>query len=419
MILDKAMAHRGAMNVVTGDGIGHFPPFFGKASRDYSEAAALRLGDVSRCVEILSNDIAKLPWFMMDEVTKERTYTGDLMRLLRIRPNEAMTPFTVKQMAEADVLLGGNGFIWIIRNSRSLQPEELIPVPCKLVVPHRESNGMVWYQIQDPVSGEPFVVMSSEMIHLKGFSRDGLNGLSVLSRAREVIASGNAAQEYQTSFYEHGGQPSGVLQTESDLGGYVDVKSVDGSKVQKTKRDVVREEWERVHSGAANSHRVAVLDYGLKYSPITVTQADAQFVQTKSLNRIDIANFFGVPLYKLNDGKQAFNSNEQNSIDYVVSTLQPKVSQWEEEFSYKLLLDSQLNAGKHLRMNMMAALRGDSASRGSWYRVMREIGCFSPNDILSLEDMPDVPGGDTRYASLNYVPLEDFRRISENRNRGD
>ena len=416
MILDKAMAHRSATNVVTGDGIGHF---FGKTSRDYSEAAALRLGDVSRCVEILSNDMAKLPWFMMDEVTKERTYTGDLMRLLRIRPNEAMAPFTVKQMVEADVLLGGNGYIWIIRNRISLQPEELIPVPCSLVTPHRERSGMVWYQVQDPGTHEPFIVFSSDMIHLKGFTRDGLNGLSVLSRAREVIASGNAAQEYQTSFYEHGGQPSGVLQTDSDLGGYVDVPSLDGTMIKKSKRDIVRDEWERIHGGAANSHRVAVLDFGLKYSPITVTQADAQFVQTKSLNRIDIANFFGVPLYKLNDGKQAYSSNEQNSTEYVVSTLQPKVSQWEEEFSYKLLFDSDLNAGKRLRMNMMVALRGDSQSRGNWYKAMREMGCFSVNDILGLEDMPNVQGGDTRYASLNYVPLEAFKRLSENRNRGE
>ena len=101
-----------------------------------------------------------------------------------------MTPFTIKQMIEANVLLGGNGYIWIIRNRLSLQPEELIPVPYKLVIPHRESNGVVWYQVQNPMTGEPFIIMSDDMIHLKGFSHDGLIGLSVLSRAREVIAAG-------------------------------------------------------------------------------------------------------------------------------------------------------------------------------------------------------------------------------------
>lgn len=390
-----------------------------KASRDCSADSSMRLGDVSRCVEILSNDVAKLPFFMMDERTKERQYDGDLMRLLRVRPNEAMTPFAFKQMIEANVLLGGNGYVWIVRNGITMRPEELIPVPHALVIPHREANGLVWYQVQNPLTKEPFVLMSSDMIHVKGFSRDGLTGISVISRAREVINAGKASQEYQTSFYEHGGQPSGVLQTDSDLGGYLDVPSVDGTTVKMSKRDIVRGEWERIHGSATNSHRVAVLDYGLKYSPITVTQSDAQFVQTKELNRIDIANFFGVPLYKLNDGKQAYSSNEQNSTEYVVSTLQPIVSQWEEEFSYKLLFDGDLNAGKRLRMNMMVALRGDSASRGTWYKAMREMGCFSVNDILSLEDMPDVEGGDTRYSSLNYVPLEDFKRLSEKRNRGE
>jgi HK97 family phage portal protein len=241
----------------------------------------------------------------------------------------------------------------------------------------------------------------------------------VLSRAREVITAGRAAQTYQRAFYESGGQPSGVLQTEADLTGYVDVPSVDGGTAKKSKRDVVRDEWERYHGGTQNAHRVAVLDYGLKYTPITISQSDAQFVQTKSLNRIDIANFFGVPLYKLNDGKQAYSSNEQNSVDYVTTTLQPKVTQWEQEFSYKLLTDAELRRGKRLRQNMMVAMRGDSASRGNWYKTMREVGAFSVNDILALEDLPSVPGGDTRYASLNYIPLQNFERLSETRNGGN
>ena len=68
---------------------------------------------------------------------------------------------------------------------------------------------------------------------------------------------------------------------------------------------------------------------------------------------------------------------------------------------------------------MMAELRGDAESRGNWYKTMREVGAFSPDDILALEDMPKVPGGDTRYASLNYVPLEDFKQLSLNRNGGE
>lgn len=65
----------------------------------------------------------------------------------------------------------------------------------------------------------------------------------------------------------------------------------------------------------------------------------------------------------------------------------------------------------------MGELRGDFQSRGAWYKDMRESGVLSVNDIRELEDMPDVKGGDDRYASLNYVPLQDWREISQDRAR--
>ena len=402
-------------NAVTMESVGLLPG----RSYDGTPENSMRLADVSRCIEVLSNDMAKLPWYLFDQNSKERSYGGELMRLLRIRPNDAMSPFTLSYMTEVNVLCHGNGYIWIVRDGATLRPKELIPVPAQLVQPQRRADGSVWYRLQNPITGEQFALDGQDMIHLKGCTRDGLSGISVLSRAREIVGAGLSAQEYQRSFYDSGGQPSGVLQTDSDLTGTAQVRSVDGSVVDKPLRDIVREEWERVHSGAGNAHRVAVLDYGLKYTPINISQSDAQFVETRVQSRVDIANFFGVPLYKLNDGKQAYSSNEQQAVDYAVSTLQPIATQWEQEFSFKLLRDSELADGKWLRLNMMAALRGDSASRAAWYKTMREIGCYSVNDILDLEDEPAVEGGDTRYASLNHVPLEDFKRLSETRNGGD
>ena len=126
----------------------------------------------------------------------------------------------------------------------------------------------------------------------------------------------------------------------------------------------------------------------------------------------DIARYFGVPLYKLQEGKQAYGSNEQNAIEYVVGTLHPIVSQYEEELTWRLLTMSQVNARLEIRLNMMEELRGDTAARGQWFRTMVEIGVYSVNDIMALENLPDVPGGDERRASLNYVPLRDWPELS-------
>ena len=266
------------------------------------------------------------------------------------------------------------------------------------------------------------VLPQEDICHYKGATRDGLKGLSVLRRASEVIAAGRAAQEYDRSYYENGGQPSGVLRTETDLSGYA--KGSDGSTLKDaagnpvSRKDRLRAEWEKVHAGPSKSHRIAILDHGLDYKPLAASNRDAQFVENKEVSVKDIARFFGVPLYKLNEGKQAYGSNEQNAIEYVVSTLHPNVTQYEEEQTWKLLTDSELREGLEIRINMMAELKGDTSSRGAWYTNMRNNGAFSVNDIRDLEDLPDVEGGDEYQASLNFVPLSSWKRLSETRKGG-
>ena len=153
----------------------------------------------------------------------------------------------------------------------------------------------------------------------------------------------------------------------------------------------------------------------MKYQQISISNRDAQFIESKAVTVEDISRFFGVPLYKLGAGKQSYNSNEQNGIEYISGTIHPYITQYEEEDSYKLLFDSELDRGMWIKRNMMAELRGDSESRGTWYQKMREIGDFSVNDISDLEDMPNVEVCDARYDSLNYVPLDQFSQLSAKR----
>jgi len=381
-----------------------------------SAETARKLSAVDRCMEILSDSMSKLPNFIMDGRTRERLADHPLLQVLNVRPNEAMTPSVRKKVLETSRLEGGNGYDWIIRDPASGRVTELIPVPWRLVTPWRDLAGRVWYTVSHPVTGEPMVLPNQDMCHYKGATRDGLLGISVLQRGGEVIASARAAQEYELAFYQSGGQPAGVLRTESDLSGLLrdqdgdPVVRKDGSPV--TLKDRLRADWEKVHAGPSNSHRIAILDLGLDYKPIAANNQEAQFVENKEVSVRDIARLFGVPLYKLQEGKQAYGSNEQNAIEYVVGTLHPTVTQYEEEQTWKLLTDSELKKGLEIRINLLAELKGDTASRGAWYRVMAELSAFSPNDILALEDMPGVPGGNQRRANLNYVPLEMWAELS-------
>lgn len=382
------------------------------------ERNAMKLSAVDRCIEVLSDSIGKLPMYVMDRTTRERISDHPLNEILTVRPNDAQSPTVAKKMHEANRLCGGNGYWLVSRAPESLRPVQLLPVPHELVIPTLDGGGRLWYKVIHPFTGEPMTVHGMDMIHTMAYTHNGWKGISVLQRASEVISAGRAAQQYNLNYYANGGQPAGVLQTETDLSGNVEIALSDGRKETISKKDLIRNEWEKRHSGPTNAQRVAILDYGLKYTPISISNRDAQFVEQNELSVQDIARFFGVPLYKLQAGKQSYSSNEQNAIEYVVGTIHPTITQYEEVLSWILLPQSDLRRGLRVCVNMMAELRGDFTSRAAWYKAMREIGVFSVNDILALEDMPDVEGGDERYASLNYVPLSIWRELSINRNEG-
>lgn len=369
-----------------------------------TQTGAMKLSAVNACVECITNSVSKLPIFIMNSDTKEHI-KHPLLRLLCDRPNEAMTPSVYKKLIQTNILMNGNGYSLIVRNPNTARPQELIPIYPNYITPYIDTNGKLWYVFTHPITGEVRKLDNFDMLHYKTYSEDGITGISVLSRASEVIDTSKASQKYENKLYTQNARPSGVLKAEGEL-----------SPDSKNK---VRAEWEKIHNGADNAFRIAVLDLGLSYQQISLNNKDTQFVESKAISIEDISRFFGVPLYKINSGKQSYSSNEQNGIEYVVNTLHPIVTQYEEEDTYKLLFDSDKQKGLEIRRNMMAELKGDTASRGVWYKNMREMGAFSVDDVLSLEDMPKVPGGDTRNASVNYIPLEDFRELSKNRNRGE
>lgn len=416
MILDKLTGRgrwksgRGVVNAAMLQSVG-----LSGVTVQSGETAAMKLAAVNRCLEVISDSVGKMPSYAMVSSTRERVFPP-VLDLLNLRPNEAMTPFIRRKMLEVNRLTKGSAYDWIIRDPLSMEPVELIPLPAELVSPWQDTRGKVWYDVTHPYSGGQMRLASEDVLHYKGYTRDGLHCLSVLQRAAQVIGAGLDAQQYQSSYYANGGQPLGVLSTEADLGGYVKDKSRKNTDV--LRKDALRREWERIHAGPDNAYKIAILDHGLKYTPISATMADAQYVENHDVTVIDICNFFGVPAYKVNSGKQSYSSNEQNAIEYVVGTLQPIITQYEQEQTWKLLLPAQRREGLELHMNMLVELRGDFASRGNWYRTMTEIGAYSVNDVLLHEDLPNVPGGDSRKASLNYVPLEDWKELSRKRDGG-
>lgn len=385
-----------------------------RGSPGASATAAMKISAVNRCVEIRSDAIATLPIYFLDGKTRQRIDGHPLDMLLNVRPNEAMTPFAFRKFIEANRCLRKAGYAWILRDKNGT-PVELIPLMAEHTWSEVDTDAYrLIYKTWLPWSDKGYILDPADVLFYPGLTSDGIKPMSIVERAATTLDTAANMEAYSNSFYAHGGRPSGVLKTATDLGGKVTA----GKYAGQTKKEAIRSEWERLYSSSSTAFRTAVLDNGLDYQTISMNNADAQYIESKEMSIADIARFWGVPLHKLYTGSQSYSSNEANGIDFVVDTLAPTVKAYEDEDSFKLLTVSEIQSGISIRRNMMAYLRGDTASRGTWYKTMREIGAYSVNDILALEDLPAVPGGDSRYANLNNIPLEMFDELSRARNTG-
>lgn len=422
MIFDKALrkrsvsgdaAHlRGGGGVLTLESAAGWTGWTSEDAMALSRDKAMKLSTVSRCVELRANAIAMLPVYLMEESTKKRLHSHPLGPLLWGPPNEVMSRFDYERLMQCNLDLCGSAYAWIDRDGRTGRPVELIPLRPDSVTPYVDQGGGLWYVYTDPRTGEMTRLAPEDVLHYKAYSTDGITGISILRRASQSISAGLSAQQYQSDLYANGGQPSGVLLADADIGGTVKVTNAAGQEEVITKTERIRREWEKVHSGPGKNFRIAVLPKGMTYTPTAMKNSEAQFVESEEYRVADVARFFGIPLYLLNAGKQAYSSNEQNSIDLVKHTILPLVVQREQEDSWKLLLPKERAQGLRIKRELKQLLRGDTAAQAAWYKAMREGGAYSVNTILGLEDMEQVPGGDSRYASLNYVPLELFKELS-------
>lgn len=383
----------------------------GEDSAAMSRDRAMKISTVNRCVEVLSNSMAVLPVYIMDEGSKRRLTDHPLGRVLWGRTNEAMTTFDYQKLMLCNQLLRGNAYAWIFRDPSSGAPRELIPLPPDYMTIRVDLGGHLWYFFSHPITGEVTLLRPEDVLHYKAYSEDGLEGVSVLKRASMTLSTARAAQQYENATWLSGGQPCGVLTTEADLGDQVETLP-DGTTRKVDLKAQLRESWEAVHRGPGNAFRIAVLDLGLKYQPISMSNADAQFVESNEVRVADVCRFFGVPLHLVYAGKQSYQSNEQNGIEYVNYTLLGYETQWGQEDSYKLLLPSERAGGLRIKRELKVFLRGDTAAQAVWYRAMREISGLNANEIRALEDMGAIPGGESYYASWNYGPLDQWALLS-------
>jgi HK97 family phage portal protein len=352
---------------------------------------ALNLSAVWACVKILGDSVGVLPFSVLQKQDGKRILRNDhpVFPLLHDRPNAYQTPIDFKSYLMKCVLLTGNAFVLISRERGAVVA--LRPIP-----PHQvqvdTSGGELKYTITLKSGGQE-TYSPEEMLHIKGLG-DGVMGNSVIAHARESISVGLASDQYGSSFFGNNARVSGLVTSKTPM-------------AQDT-REALKKDWQEQHSGSANVGKTAFLGFDLEYRPISIAPDEAQFLQTRQYTVSDVCRWFTVPPHMAGDMTHATFSNiEHQGIEFVTYSILPWVTRIEQEINYKLFTEGERALGYFSRMNMTALLRGDSKSRGEYYRIMRDLGAYSPNTILELEDMDPLPEyGDLLLVPMNMMTLE-------------
>ncbi|UZT82860.1 phage portal protein [Caproicibacterium sp. BJN0003] len=367
-----------------------------------TERSAMQMTAVYACVRILSEAIAELPLHLYrykEGGGKEKAIGHPLYLLLHDEPNPEMSSFVFRETLMTHLLLWGNAYAQIIRNGKG-QVIALYPLmPNKMTV-NRDTNGQLYYQYQrssdeaHTMKGSMVILQPSDVLHIPGLGFDGLVGYSPIAMAKNAIGLAIATEEYGSKFFANGAAPSGVLEHPGTI--------KDPSKV--------RESWQQTFGGSANSNKIAVLEEGMKYTPISISPEQAQFLETRKFQINEIARIFRVPPHMVGDlEKSSFSNIEQQSLEFVKYTLDPWVIRWEQSIQRRLLTPDEKKS-YFVKFNVEGLLRGDYASRMNGYATARQNGWMSANDIRELENLDRIPaeqGGDLYLINGAMTKLAD------------
>ena len=381
----------------------------GTASGKYvTERSAMQMTAVYCCVRILSEAVASLPlqfYRYTDDGGKEKAVEHPLYFLLHDEPNSEMTSFIFRETLMTHLLLWGNAYSQIIRNGKG-EVVALYPLMPDRMKVDRDEHGRLYYEYTvydtDDVDGRKGTdkagrtvrLQPHDVLHIPGLGFDGLVGYSPIAMAKNAIGLAIATEEYGSKFFANGAAPSGVLEHPGTI--------KDPSRV--------RESWQATFGGSGNANKVAVLEEGMKYTPISISPEQAQFLETRKFQIDEIARIFRVPPHMIGDlEKSSFNNIEQQSLEFVKYTLDPWVSRWEQAMVRALLTPDEKKK-YFFKFNVDGLLRGDYQSRMNGYATARQNGWMSANDIRELENLDRIPaeqGGDLYLINGNMTKLED------------
>ena len=370
-------------------GLGYLPGSTGVPVTPYS---SLQVATVYACVSRLSKDIGKLPLQVHRRLSRGMTLDTDhpLNRLFA-RPNRWQTPSQCWAYFVWALVLRGNGYAVILRD-RAGEPQEVLPVSPDRTSVLISRAGDVFYQFNHPALAPGLKLDADNVLHAKGMTLDGVVGVSPIFMAQDVVGLALAAQQHGATLFRQGAQLNGIIKHPG--------------KLSPEAKDYLSTRFSTRFAGVQNAHGTPVLDEAMSFEKIAMTSEEAQFLETRGMQNVDICRLFDVPQHKVMSGSEKFANREASEQQYVNDTLLPIGQQIEELIERNMLFDDERDRYV-IRFNFDALLRADRKTRIETNARAIMSSQMSPNEAR-LDDgrPPNVPNGDAFVSPSTMQPTD-------------
>jgi HK97 family phage portal protein len=371
------------------------------SGENVSEMNALTYSAVWNAVLLISGTVGSLPLHLMQRKEEKKRIADDrgLYRIMHDQANPYMTAKAQRECLMSHVLTWGNGYAEIVRNGMG-EVVELWPITPNRVKPEM-TESEIYYRIQ--MTGEADIKLPREkVLHIPGLGFDGFMGYSVIAMARKSIGLGMAMETFGSLYFGNGTHPSIIVTHPGKL----------GDAAQKNLKSSLTE----AHSGLGQSHRLLLLEEGMKVEKLGVPPNDSQFLESRQFQIPEVARWFNLPPHKLKDlTRSSFSNIESEQGSFYTDSILPWLVTLEQNYNMQLLTkgDKDLSGrGRYyFKHNVEGLLRANTTDRAAFYSTMLDKGVFSINEVREKEDMDPVEGGDIHLVPLNMTTLENAGKL--------
>ena len=331
---------------------------------------ALNVAITFRCVALISQTIASLPIYVQNK-EHEILYNHPVSLVFRDKSGNVMSKYDMMKQLITNVLLNGNGYLFIERNQgivtnlRYLQASDVH-------VNYKKEIGKVTYTCSYIRHGAD--IPATDMCHFKLYSFDGVNGISILNYASRSIAVANNIENTAASYYKNNGLLSGIITYQGNL-----------SQVQQQQ---IKENWDSTYGNGASG--IAVLGGGLQFQALSSNAADTQINESRTFSVEDICRFFGVPSVLVGINGSSFSTFESVQQLFLTNCIQPYIVMLEREFDRKLFPEDDL----YVNIEENSMLRCDKINQANYYGIMVDKGIMSREEVREELGLKKVEGLD-------------------------